>query len=111
MRVRLGEHGFQLIARSLARNLQFPGGDIGRRAARDDAGELSDGVRQNVLARIVAGGPGLGPKAFNVMSASTSCGCAGPPKGQIRTMTGNLSVRGMMTGSNARGLGRDGLAN
>ena len=40
MRVRLGEHGFQLIARSLARNLQFPGGDIGRRAARDDAGEL-----------------------------------------------------------------------
>src|SRR5450631_3457399 len=29
MRIGLGEHGFQLVARRLARNLQFPGGDIG----------------------------------------------------------------------------------
>ena len=29
----------------------------------------SEGVRRNVLARIAAGGPGFGPKAFNVKSA------------------------------------------
>ena len=44
----------------------------------------SEGVRQNVLARIAAGGPGFGPKAFNVNSARTSCAgkCAAPSKGQ-----------------------------
>jgi hypothetical protein len=46
MRIGLGEHGFQLVARRLARNLQFPGGDIGRRAARDDAGEFGFRRRQ-----------------------------------------------------------------
>ncbi len=38
----------------------------------------SAGVRRNVLARIAAGGPGFGPKAFNVKSALTSCA------GQVR---------------------------
>ena len=59
----------------------------------------SAGVRRNVLARIAAGGPGFGPKAFKVKSARTSCvGCAGtraaPSKGQIRTITGNLTRDG-----------------
>src|ERR1019366_7955538 len=62
----------------------------------------SEGVRQNVFARIVAGGPGLGPRAFNVRRACTSWpGCDGLSNGQIRTMTGNLSSRGTMTGSKA----------
>ena len=62
----------------------------------------SEGVRRNALAMIAAGGPGLGPKAFNVRSTRTSCagGFSGPTKGQIRTITGNLSERGTMTGSN-----------
>jgi hypothetical protein len=46
MRVRLGKDGFQLIARRLPGNLQFAGGDIGRGAARDDAGELRFRRRQ-----------------------------------------------------------------
>ena len=33
----------------------------------------SAGVRRNVLARIAAGGPGLGAKTFNVKSVHTSC--------------------------------------
>ena len=33
----------------------------------------SAGVRRKVLARIAGGGPGFGPKAFNVKSARTSC--------------------------------------
>ena len=61
----------------------------------------SDGVSRNVLARIAADGPGLGPKALNVKSARTSCPSA-PSKGQMRTMTGNLSMRGTMTGSKAK---------
>jgi hypothetical protein len=40
MRVRLGKDGFQLIARRLAGNLQLPGGDIGRRAARRPTGRI-----------------------------------------------------------------------
>ena len=40
MRVRLGKDGFQLISRRLPGYLQFTGGDIGKGAARDDAGEL-----------------------------------------------------------------------
>ena len=64
----------------------------------------SEGVSRNVLARIAAGGPGLGPKAFSVKIARTSCpgGCPGPSKGQMRKMTGNLSARGTMTGSKAK---------
>jgi hypothetical protein len=46
MRVRLGKHGFQLVARRLPGNFQFAGGDIGRGAARDDAGELRFRRRQ-----------------------------------------------------------------
>jgi hypothetical protein len=46
MRVRLGKDGFQLIARRLPGNLQFAGGDIGRGAACDDAGELRFRRRQ-----------------------------------------------------------------
>jgi hypothetical protein len=61
----------------------------------------SDGVSRNVLARIATDGPGLGPKAFNVKSARTSYP-GGPSKGQMRTMTGNLSMRGTMTGSKAK---------
>jgi hypothetical protein len=37
MRFGLGKHGFRLIARRLAGNLQLSGGDIGMRAARDRA--------------------------------------------------------------------------
>ena len=33
----------------------------------------SEGVSRNVRARIAAGGPGFGPRAFNVRSALTSC--------------------------------------
>ena len=40
MRVRLGKDGFQLIARRLPGYFQLPGGDTGRGATRDDAGEL-----------------------------------------------------------------------
>ena len=40
MRIRLGEDGFQLIARRFPGNLQLPCGDVGGRAARDDAGDL-----------------------------------------------------------------------
>ena len=81
MCIGLGKYGFQLIARRVAGNLQLAGGDIGWRAARNDAGEFGfRRGRRNVLARIVAGGPGLGPRAFNVRRARTSCagGCAGP---------------------------------
>ena len=41
------------------------------------------------------GGPGFGPNAFSVTRACTFCSgeCVGPSKGQIRTMTGNLSRR------------------
>ena len=55
----------------------------------------SEGVRRNVLARIGAGGPGFGPKAFNVNIAHTSCAgkSAAQSKGQIRTITGILSWR------------------
>ena len=41
----------------------------------------SAGVRRNVLARSAAGGPGFGPKAFNVKSARTSC--AGTLRGPV----------------------------
>ena len=40
MSVRLGENGFQLIAGCLPRNLQLPGGYLGRGAASDNAGKL-----------------------------------------------------------------------
>jgi len=74
MRVRLGKHGFQLIARPSPGNLQFAGGDIGRGAARDDAGELCFRRRQaERFGEIAAGGPGLGPKALSVKRARTSC--------------------------------------
>ncbi len=65
MRVRLGKDGFQLIARRLPGNLQFAGGDIGRGAARDDAGKLC--FRRCQAERFGEdrrGRPWLGPKAL-----------------------------------------------
>ena len=63
MRVRLGKHGFQLIARCLPGNLQFAGGDIGRGAARDDAGELCFRRRQaERFGEDRRGRPWLGPQ-------------------------------------------------
>ncbi len=64
----------------------------------------SDGVSRNVLARIAADGPGLGPKAFNVKSARMSCPGA-PSKGQMRTMTG-LGPHSADRGGNQRAGGR-----
>ena len=74
MRIRLGKDGFQLISRRL------PGIFNSRAAisggaprAMMQATFASDGVSRNVLARIAADGPGLGPKALSVKSARISC--------------------------------------
>jgi len=88
MRVRLGKDGFQLISRRLPGYLQLPGGDIGRSPrAMMQATFASDGVSRNVLARIAADGPGLGPKAFNVRRARASCagGCDVPSHGSVNS--------------------------
>jgi len=67
----------------------------------DDAGDFASMVSAGISCEVAADGPGLGPKAFSVKSARTSCPGA-PSKGQMRTMTGNLSMRGTMTGSKAK---------
>jgi hypothetical protein len=109
MRIGLGEHGFQLI-RAVSREIFNSRAAISGGAPRAmiQASLASAGVRRNVLAMIEAGGPGFGPKAFNVRRARTACAaqCGGPSKGIIRRIIGNLSARGTMTGSNAKGFGR-----
>jgi hypothetical protein len=63
MGVRLGKDGFQMIACRLPGNFQFAGGDIGRGAARDDAGELRFRRRQaERFGEDRRGRPWLGPQ-------------------------------------------------
>jgi len=70
MRVRLGKHGFQLIARRLREIFNSRAAiSGGAPRAMMQASFASDGVRRNVLARIAAGGPGFGPKALSVKRA------------------------------------------
>ena len=64
MRVRLGKHGFQLIARRLPVFNSRAAISVGAPRAMMQASFASEGVRRNVLARIAAGGPGLGLKTF-----------------------------------------------
>jgi hypothetical protein len=102
VRVGFGEHGFQLIARRLAGNLQLPGGDIGRHAARDDAGEF--GFRMGELkcfGEDRRGRPGPGTQGIQRQERTHFLRrlMLRPLKGQMRTITGNLSMRGIITGS------------
>src|SRR5579885_1492118 len=68
----------------------------------------SEGVRPNVFARIAAGGPGLGPKALRVRMARKSWEAEAElrQQGQILMITGSLSCRWTITGSETKGLMR-----
>jgi hypothetical protein len=82
-----------------------------RAAFAEGRTELGQPFNRRVRSRRLVGSERLHAFLAPNLDRNDSIGEFARLLGRTEALTGNLSVRGMMTGSNARGLGRDGLAN